>query len=213
MSERPRWATWVTRISLAVAIVALVFTIRDVGLRTLGGYLRRIGWWWVAIVALEVLNTTLHSTALRAFAAPDASVRNPVDLVAGASAADFERALRVVLADNAVDAVIAIFVPPLVTEASDVARAIAAATADPHDKTVVACFLGRILAYDGAALFAPRFLEGAKSAKRTGVVYRSHETIACGAVTQMLPHQLQARFVLPVAVEARDEGLSEDRII
>jgi len=71
MSERPRWATWVTRISLAVAIVALVFTIRDVGLRTLGEYLRRIGWWWIAIVALEVLNTILHSTALRAFAAPD----------------------------------------------------------------------------------------------------------------------------------------------
>lgn len=71
MSERPKWATWVTRISLAVAIVALVFTIRDVGLRTLGGYLRRIGWWWIAIVALEVLNTALHSTALRAFAAPD----------------------------------------------------------------------------------------------------------------------------------------------
>ena len=71
MSERPKWATWVTRISLAVAIVALVFTIRDVGVRTLGGYLRRIGWWWIAIIALEVLNTTLHSTALRAFAAPD----------------------------------------------------------------------------------------------------------------------------------------------
>ena len=71
MSERPTWAKWVTRISLAVAIVALVFTIRDVGVRTLGGYLRRIGWWWIAVVALEVLNTTLHSTALRAFAAPD----------------------------------------------------------------------------------------------------------------------------------------------
>ena len=71
MTERPTWAKWVTRISLAVAIIALVFTIRDVGPRTLGGYLRRIGWWWIAIVALEVLNTTLHSTALRAFAAPD----------------------------------------------------------------------------------------------------------------------------------------------
>ncbi len=71
MTDRPAWAKWVTRISLAVALVALVFTIRDVGLRTLGGYLRRIGWWWFLVVALEVLNTTLHSTALRAFAAPD----------------------------------------------------------------------------------------------------------------------------------------------
>lgn len=57
--------------SLAIAIVALVFTIRDVGLVTLGNYLSRIGWWWIAIVLLETLNTVLHSTALRAFAAPD----------------------------------------------------------------------------------------------------------------------------------------------
>ena len=71
MSERPAWATWVTRVSIVVALVALVFTIRDVGLRTLGEYLRRIGWWWFAIIGIEVLNTTLHSTALRAFAAPD----------------------------------------------------------------------------------------------------------------------------------------------
>jgi acetyl coenzyme A synthetase (ADP forming)-like protein len=80
--------------------------------------------------------------ALREFVAPDASVRNPVDLVAGASADIFEQAMRVVLADDAVDAALAIFVPPLVTEASDVARAIANA-ARATEKTVLACFLGR----------------------------------------------------------------------
>ncbi|CAN5914242.1 hypothetical protein BH11MYX3_BH11MYX3_12920 [soil metagenome] len=56
---------------LAIALVALVFTIRSVGLQTLGRYLKLIGWWWIAVAALEILNTTLHSTALRAFAAPD----------------------------------------------------------------------------------------------------------------------------------------------
>ncbi len=71
MSARPSWVRWVTPALLAIAIVALVFTIRDVGLRTLGHYLRLIGWWWIAVAALELLNTTLHSTALRAFAAPD----------------------------------------------------------------------------------------------------------------------------------------------
>jgi len=81
MSDRPTWATWVTRISLAVAIVALVFTIRDVGPGTLAGYLTRIGWWWIAVIALEVLNTTLHATALRAFAAPD-QLRMPSALLA-----------------------------------------------------------------------------------------------------------------------------------
>ncbi|HTL83690.1 MAG TPA: GNAT family N-acetyltransferase [Acidimicrobiia bacterium] len=82
--------------------------------------------------------------ALRAFVAADASVRNPIDLVAGATADDFERALHVVLADDAIDAVLAIFVPPLVTRAEDVARAIAAAAARAAaGKPVIACFLGR----------------------------------------------------------------------
>jgi len=89
----------------------------------------------------ELAPTT--QTALRSFAAEDASVRNPIDLVAGATAADFERALRVVLADDAIDAVLAIFVPPLVTQAEDVARAIAAAARDAGPKPVIACFLGR----------------------------------------------------------------------
>ncbi|HYL53480.1 MAG TPA: GNAT family N-acetyltransferase [Acidimicrobiia bacterium] len=81
--------------------------------------------------------------ALREFAARDASVRNPVDLVAGASADDFERALRTLLADEQIDAVLAIFVPPLVTRAADVARAIASAARDAGPKPLVACFLGR----------------------------------------------------------------------
>jgi acetyl coenzyme A synthetase (ADP forming)-like protein len=81
--------------------------------------------------------------ALRAFVARDASVRNPIDLVAGATPEQFERALRVVLADDAIDAVLVIFVPPLVTRAQDVARAIAAAARDAGPKPVVACFLGR----------------------------------------------------------------------
>jgi acetyl coenzyme A synthetase (ADP forming)-like protein len=81
--------------------------------------------------------------ALRAFVAVDASVRNPIDLVASATAEQYDRALRVVLADPAVDAVLAMFVPPLVTEAADVAHAIARAAGDAGAKPVVACFLGR----------------------------------------------------------------------
>jgi acetyl coenzyme A synthetase (ADP forming)-like protein len=81
--------------------------------------------------------------ALREFVAPGAAVRNPIDLVAGASAVEFERALRVVLADDTIDIVLAIFVPPLVTRAEDVARAVATAARDAGPKPVVACFLGR----------------------------------------------------------------------
>jgi acetyl coenzyme A synthetase (ADP forming)-like protein len=77
---------------------------------------------------------------LRSFLPSAAAVRNPVDLVASASAADYGRAVRTVLADPGVDAVIAIFIPPLVTRADDVALAISEA-AGPSDKPVLANFL------------------------------------------------------------------------
>jgi acetate---CoA ligase (ADP-forming) len=80
---------------------------------------------------------------LRDSTSPDAGVRNPIDLVASATATTYERALRTVLRDEQVDAVIVIFVPPLVTQADDVARAIRAAAGDAGPKPIVACFLGR----------------------------------------------------------------------
>ncbi|HEV7523644.1 MAG TPA: GNAT family N-acetyltransferase [Acidimicrobiia bacterium] len=80
--------------------------------------------------------------SLRATLTPGASVRNPIDLIAGATADQFERALRITLSDPTIDAVLAIFVPPLVTRAEDVARAIARAAESERDKPVLACFLG-----------------------------------------------------------------------
>jgi acetyl coenzyme A synthetase (ADP forming)-like protein len=80
---------------------------------------------------------------LREVVASDAAVTNPVDLVASASAETFELALRIVLDDDGIDALLVVFVPPLVTSADDVARAIATATERAGDRPVVACFLGR----------------------------------------------------------------------
>jgi hypothetical protein len=69
--SRPTWARWVTRISLVLAVVALVFTIRDIGLRTIATYFRRIGWWWIAVGILEVAITSLDAVAIRAFLSPE----------------------------------------------------------------------------------------------------------------------------------------------
>ena len=80
--------------------------------------------------------------ALREIASSGASVRNPVDLVAGATAEQFEAALRITLADASIDAALAIFVPPLVTRAEDVARAIVRAADSAGGKPIVSCFLG-----------------------------------------------------------------------
>jgi acetyl coenzyme A synthetase (ADP forming)-like protein len=53
-----------------------------------------------------------------------ASTRNPVDMLAGASAEDFRRAIRILSGCREVDAIIVIFIPPLSIHAEDVALAI-----------------------------------------------------------------------------------------
>ncbi|HEU5251130.1 MAG TPA: acetate--CoA ligase family protein, partial [Thermoanaerobaculia bacterium] len=81
------------------------------------------------------------AAALRGFLPAEASVGNPVDLLASASAADYGRAIRLVLADGGVDSLIVIFIPPLVTDADAVAAAVVA-EARKSSKTVLATFMG-----------------------------------------------------------------------
>lgn len=69
--NRPAWARWVTRISLILALIALVITIRNIGPATLVEYFERIGWWWIAVVVLEVAITSLDAVAIRAFLSPE----------------------------------------------------------------------------------------------------------------------------------------------
>ncbi|HTU86362.1 MAG TPA: GNAT family N-acetyltransferase [Solirubrobacteraceae bacterium] len=61
---------------------------------------------------------------LAGFLPPSAALGNPVDMIASASAEDFRRALQTLIDADACDAIISIFVPPLVTQAGDVASAI-----------------------------------------------------------------------------------------
>lgn len=79
--------------------------------------------------------------ALRAFLPGAASVHNPVDMLASAPAEHFERALTVLLDDAAVDSVIAIFIPPLVTQPEAAATALAAAAAGRAGKPVLGVFM------------------------------------------------------------------------
>jgi len=61
---------------------------------------------------------------LAEFLPPEASLRNPVDLIATASGEDYRRTLEVLIEAEVCDAILVIFVPPLVTEARHVAQAI-----------------------------------------------------------------------------------------
>ena len=66
---------------------------------------------------------------LRRLAPVEASLTNPVDLLGSATAEAYEAALPALLADPGIDAVIALFVPPVVATVEDVSAAIARASA------------------------------------------------------------------------------------
>jgi acetyl coenzyme A synthetase (ADP forming)-like protein len=61
---------------------------------------------------------------MRAVLPPEASVENPVDMIAGAGPEQYETVLALALADPGVDMAIAIFVPPLMIDPLDVMRRI-----------------------------------------------------------------------------------------
>ncbi len=79
---------------------------------------------------------------LHEFLLPGASSQNPIDMIASAPAEHYRRAIEIVAADPNVDAVIAIFTPPLVTQAADVAKQIVEAFERmDQTKPVLAVFL------------------------------------------------------------------------
>jgi acetyl coenzyme A synthetase (ADP forming)-like protein len=85
---------------------------------------------------------------LRRFLPSEATLSDPVDMVATASAEDYRRAIEAVGRAGVADAIIVIFVPPLVTEATDVAAAISEAAARiPPEVTLASVFMA---AGDGA---------------------------------------------------------------
>ena len=78
---------------------------------------------------------------LRSFLPAAASVGNPVDMLASAPPDHYRRALETLLRDESVDSVIAIFIPPIVTEPAAVAAAIAEGARSIAGKPVLGVFM------------------------------------------------------------------------
>src|SRR5688572_8909399 len=74
---------------------------------------------------------------------PEASIRNPLDMIASANAQGYRAALDAVLEDDGVDMAVAIFTPPLGVRTEEVAEAIGAAAMNHPTKPVVSVLMGR----------------------------------------------------------------------
>ncbi|HET9691591.1 MAG TPA: GNAT family N-acetyltransferase [Acidimicrobiales bacterium] len=96
-----------------------------------------------AVAGLEVAPLDPTTVAALEAALPGrASATNPVGLPADAGPADFAAAVAAVLADDGVDAVLALYTSPLAVPLEEVARAVAGAAA-ATTKPVALCALGR----------------------------------------------------------------------
>jgi acetyltransferase len=122
------------------------------------------------------LSTRTRRALARALPA-EASTRNPVDMIASADASRYRGALDLVRRDPGVDGIIAIFVSPIMIDAYEVARAIAAAA--DGSKPVLCVFMGKQRSAEGVEVLRShrvpvyRFPEEAASAMAAMARYKT----------------------------------------
>lgn len=94
---------------------------------------------------LEVPTLSDESVSkLKSFLSSRASLANPIDMTADASAEEYRRALEILAHDDGIDIVIVIFIPPILVQSEAVANAIRGLAPEfrKRGKTLVASFMG-----------------------------------------------------------------------
>ena len=146
---------------------------------------------------------------------PEASIRNPLDMIASATPSGYRRSLEALLADAQTDSVVAIFVPPLGVRQEDVAEAIVAAAATRPDKPVIAVLMGKEGLPQGRAELheagIPAYIFPESAARALAALARQRDWVARpSSVPQRLPVDLaSATAIIERAQSDGREKLSE----
>jgi acetyltransferase len=166
-------------------------------------------------LGLEMAALTPQTVAsMKAWAPEEASLTNPVDLIASAGPEEYRKAIEAVLKDENVDAVVAIYVPPIVTQEVDVARAIWQA-AKTSEKPVVCNFLGRSQESPGFVELVqhdvPSYLFPEAAARTLAAMHRYQEYLGRddGEFPNLDVNPATAKRILDAAKAAKAKRLSE----
>jgi acetyl coenzyme A synthetase (ADP forming)-like protein len=147
--------------------------------------------------------------ALQPLFPEEASIRNPVDMIASAQPTGYRRALEILLADPAIDSVVAVFVPPFGVSQEAVADAIVTAVRTRPDKPVVAVLMGRVGLSQGRAdlhaVGVPAFVFPESAARAVAALCRDREWSA-RAVAEPTSWPLDSDRVGAIIRQARAEG-------
>jgi len=159
-------------------------------------------------------------SALRALLPAQAGLKNPVDMIASASPAQYEEAIAAVGADPGVDSVVVLFVPPVVTSASEIGAAIARGAGQvPAEKPVLTVFLSSKGAPDvlatGARGRLPSFSfpENAARALAAAEKYGRWRARPAGKVMRLDPEaRASVRQVVDLSMQGRTEPFWLDAV-
>jgi acetyltransferase len=153
---------------------------------------------------------------LRKALPPEASMANPIDMIASADADRYRAVLRQIRKDPKVDAIIAIFVSPITIDAYEVARAIAE-SAD-GSKPVLCVFMGKVRSQEGVELLRNRrvpvyrFPEEAASAMHAMVRYKRLREAPQGKPVRFRVRRQAAQRAIASARKDDREHLSADEV-
>ena len=166
-----------------------------------------------SLLSLDMQLATLADESreeLRRFLPREASLQNPVDMIASATAPHYHRALQVLLRDPGVDLAIVIFVPPHMIVPDDVADAITEVSR-AQDKPVLSVFMAKEEFYDHLPQRHPhsppmyRYTESAARAAAELYRHRQWRQRPAG-VTRTFPVQHDVAAALIEAQVARGGG-------
>lgn len=146
---------------------------------------------------------------LRTLLPEEASVRNPVDMIASATGERYRDVLDAVLADPSVDAAVAAFVPPLGIRQIDVAAHIVDARAGHPDKPLLAVLMGREGLPEGKARLQeagiPAYTFPESAARALAAMHRYHRWLE-RPLPEPTRFDVDGRAVASILDRARDEG-------
>jgi acetate---CoA ligase (ADP-forming) len=149
----------------------------------------------------------------------EASVRNPVDMIATATPDSYRLALEAVLADPNIDAAIAAFVPPLRVRQQDVARSIVAAAGAHPDKPMLAVLMGRAGLPEGRADLraagVPGYIFPESAARALAAMYRHRQWLErpAGEVREFAVRRDEVTRLIEAARQSGSDYMERDAVL
>ncbi|MFQ6617642.1 MAG: acetate--CoA ligase alpha subunit [Fidelibacterota bacterium] len=155
---------------------------------------------------------------LREVLPPEASVGNPVDMIATAKARQYRDTLEIMIEEDSVDAILVIFIPPIIVEAESVARTIAEVS-KKSQKPVLTCFMGKEEKEAGVRILRdsglPVYLFPESAAKAFSAMYRYRKWVERpeGKISKFKVNKTLVHDIIKETISASRKKLSDEETI